>query len=230
MNIREMHELFRLLGQQMGMERIRVILPQSIDGYIDNAIDDTISLILKDNLQYVSRRQIVLTNFTSPINALSTLYKEQVINVNTNEKKGDITVSAEINDVLYLYAFSLKYKDDERFFNCRIIEPDRLELTFNDFCNRASYRYPIINIPFTGKVEKDYTFELYTDRNAIINSLKVKYLKVPNKVHFDEDNFGKENDTSVDCDLPVHLHHRIVELAVQKYFESVGSTTHSNKQ
>ena len=32
---------------------------------------------------------------------------------------------------------------------------------------------------------------------------------------------------SVNCDLPVHLHKDVVELAVQKFFNSVGSTSHN---
>ena len=34
----------------------------------------------------------------------------------------------------------------------------------------------------------------------------------------------------VDCDLPAYVHQEIVERAVQKFFTSVGATTHQVKQ
>ena len=38
MNIAEMHNVFRTLGQQMGMQLNRGILPESIDIYLNEAI------------------------------------------------------------------------------------------------------------------------------------------------------------------------------------------------
>ena len=77
MTIREMHELFRLLGQQMGMERIRVILPASIDGYLNDAIIEITNNIIKSNVQGQYREKYIISdNFVSPVNGISTLYSE----------------------------------------------------------------------------------------------------------------------------------------------------------
>ena len=40
MTIQEMHQLFRVVGQQMGMQTIRAILPEEIDVFLNMAIND----------------------------------------------------------------------------------------------------------------------------------------------------------------------------------------------
>ena len=45
MDILAMHEMFRVLGQQMGLERVRGILEESIDVYLNAAIKETVAKI-----------------------------------------------------------------------------------------------------------------------------------------------------------------------------------------
>ena len=46
MNIAEMHNVFRTLGQQMGMQLNRGILPESIDIYLNEAIIEKVQVDL----------------------------------------------------------------------------------------------------------------------------------------------------------------------------------------
>lgn len=222
MTIREMHELFRLLGQQMGMERIRVILPTSIDGFLNDAILEITNNIIQSNVQVKSsERYIISDNFISPVNGISTLYSELLINSGIT-KTNDITnVTFNISDCLYFYAFSVKYNEDIKFRNCRIIEADKLERSCDDYLNRPTARYPIIHIvSFTGNV---CNIQLHCGKGNV-NSVKVKYIRKPTVVAFSESGNG------VSCDLPIHLHKDVVELAVSKFFNSVGSTNHNIRQ
>ena len=219
-----MHELFRLLGQQMGMERIRVILPDSIDGYLNDAIAEITNNIIRSNVQGQYREKYIISdNFVSPVNGISTLYSE-IVRESNYEKENDITsISIPIQNCLYLYAFSVKYSDN-RYRNCRIIEPDKLEQSLDDYLNRPTARYPIVHIvSFTG--EQTCRVEVYSGKGDI-KGIKVKYIRKPATVSFNE-----TTQNGIDCDLPAHLHKDIVELAVTKFFNSVGSTSHNvNKQ
>ena len=88
--------------------------------------------------------------------------------------------------------------------------------TLNDFCNKPSYDYPICVIKKDDSNTR-YLIDVYTD-TKVPNSIDVVYIKYPNKVSL-EDN--------IDCDLPEYSHNEIVQLAVQRYFNAVGSTTHN---
>lgn len=222
MNIAEMHELFRVIGQQMGMERIRVILPSSIDEYINDSIIEIASTIIKSNTQTAFRDKVTIQdNAISPTNGLSTLYeeREELLEDGIEEP---LQVTINVTDVMYLIGFSVKAENDHRWRNCRIIEPTKIESSLDDFCNRASARYPIINVISTGSADEDTLVEIYHGKSNI-DSVKMKYIRMPIKVHYDEN----DSENNVDCDLPIHLHKDVVELAVQKFFNSVGSTSHN---
>ena len=60
MDIVAMHKLFRLLGQQMGMERIRGILPESIDGYLQDAIQEQATAIIRENVTTVYNDKLII--------------------------------------------------------------------------------------------------------------------------------------------------------------------------
>lgn len=231
MDIKEMHELFRLLGQQMGIERVRGILPHSIDGYLNAAIIEIINSLLRVNTQETlvrANRYKILPQeaMLTPVNSLSTLYKEEKIIVKQISDSKDELIGFKSKDkILYLYDFVINYEGDGRFRHCRFIEPNKVEETLDDYLNRASRRYPIITVVSVDEQEDEYKFEVYCGQGLYIETLKLRYIKVPNTVKFDVDENNNLTENAVNCDLPVHLHKDIVELAVQKYFNSVGSTT-----
>lgn len=208
-----MHEMFRVLGQQMGLERVRGILEESIDIYLNAAIKETVANVVKSNVQTIYKDKItVQDNPISPINGVSTLYKENTFNVNaTSGSLVDIT----LKDVQYIFGFSISYPGEATYKQCRFIEPDRVDITLDDYCSRASKRYPIITIVSADENNNSYKFRIYTGKTNV-DTLRVKYIKLPNEVSLEQ---------NISCDLPEHLHKDVVELAVQKYFNSVGSTS-----
>lgn len=213
MDILAMHEMFRVLGQQMGLERVRGILEESIDIYLNAAIKETVANVVKSNVQTIYKDKItVQDNPISPINGVSTLYKENTFNVNaTSGSLVDIT----LKDVQYIFGFSISYPGEATYKQCRFIEPDRVDITLDDYCSRASKRYPIITIVSADENNNSYKFRIYTGKTNV-DTLRVKYIKLPNEVSLEQ---------NISCDLPEHLHKDVVELAVQKYFQSVGSTS-----
>lgn len=218
MTIVEMHETFRVLGQQMGLERVRGILEESIDTYLNIAIKETVASVVKSNVQTVYKDKITIQdNPISPVNGVSTLYKESDFNANI-PSGSDVEIS--LGNVQYICGFSVSYPGKEFYNKCRFIEPDRVEDTLTDYCSRASKQYPIITVVNVNEVTNKYKFRIYCGSGEI-NKLKVKYIKLPATVSL---------QNSINCDLPEHLHKDIVELAVNKYFNSVGSTSQSVKQ
>lgn len=75
MNISEMHVVFRQFAQQMGMQRVRAILPEQIDIVLNTSIVDTANQIVRDNVGISNDRVVTDNSKISQINALRTLYK-----------------------------------------------------------------------------------------------------------------------------------------------------------
>ena len=217
MTILEMHEMFRVLGQRMGLERVRGILEESIDVCLNNAINEITDNVIRSNVQTIYKDKITIQdNPISPVNGVSTLYKESDFAVNA-ASGSDLEVT--LGDVQYIYGFSISYPGKETYRQCRFIEPDRVDITLDDYCSRASAKYPVITVVNVDEVTNKYKFRIYCGKENI-NNFKVKYIKFPATVSL---------QGTVNCDLPKHLHKDVVELAVNKYFQSVGSTSQSVK-
>ena len=76
MNIVEMHNVFRTLGQQMGMQLNRGILPESIDIYLNEAIIEKVQIDLLRGVHTALQEQVDLQPTTmGTINTFRTLYK-----------------------------------------------------------------------------------------------------------------------------------------------------------
>lgn len=195
MDIQEMHVLFRLLGQQMGLQTVRGILPEEIDSVLNDAIVEKVrSICIQYSVVDFKNKIAIDRNAISNLNALRTLYKE--------------TTDEPIDVMLYL-GISVKASATSKEYGCRLIDPVELENTLNDYCNRASKDYPIATI-INEKVN------IYPKTDYSNPTIKYKYLKNPNVVSF---------TYKVDCDLPEYLHQEIVELAVSKFYKAVGYTT-----
>lgn len=211
MNIQEMHQSFRVFGQQMGMQLIRAILPEEIDEFLNASIIDKVRELILSNVNTIHNDRIsTQNNPISPINYLRTLYRSDRFAL-----RGNVINIPE--NVMHITGFAVQYRDSENLYNCRLIEPDKLENTLNDFCNGASKEYPICSIYSNGN---DELVRVYSG-NIIPDLIVIKYIKTPKRVSlFDE----------IDCDLPEYTHNEIVQLAVNKYFVSLGSTSHSVNQ
>ncbi len=76
MNIQEMHNTFRTIGQQMGMQLIRGILPESIDVFINNVIIEKTQSELLGGVRTVLQDSVNTQGSTmSPINTFRNLYR-----------------------------------------------------------------------------------------------------------------------------------------------------------
>lgn len=207
MNIEKMHEVFRTLGQQKGMQLVRAILPEEIDVYINDAITEkTRAEILKSINYSVQFAGNVNVSKMTNINLFKSLYRNARFKLSEESNDGlvtyynsdngyyEITVptidaadivknslqSEEycINPMLYL-SFALEYDDKSRgnSTNCRIIPDDEIENTMNDYCNRASKDYPIVTLLGIPNVEN----VLETNQNVYNEQLRV-YTNKPNCV------------------------------------------------
>lgn len=173
MNIQEMHNMFRTLGQQMGMQLIRGILPESIDIYINDVIIEKTQLELLNGVRTALQDSVNTQASTmSPINTFRTLYRSARYNINTDDVNPDtkkvsyyntdngfhiiniptvdsaITVDDQeykINPMMFL-GFSVEYDNTLRgnAVACRLIGSDVLETTLRDYCNGASKNSPIV--------------------------------------------------------------------------------------
>lgn len=227
MTINEMHILFRTIGQAMGLQLVRGILPESIDIYLNAAINEKCRSILLQNASTAFQDKItVRDNPVSPINALRTLYRTVDISITSSDfvpvnvlKQHIEKDLSTITNVFQFVSFYVGYNDGT-VKNCRLIEHDKLQLVLNDYCNKADDEYPVVSL--ISDTNKDIIAKLYVENNSNVNLLTCNYICNPAKV--------QNNSNPIDCDLPEYLHNEIVELAVNKYFQSVGSTTQSVKQ
>lgn len=242
MTIREMHKRFRTIGQAKGLQLVRAVLPESIDEYLNAAmIEKCRSVILNNTSTQIQGKLTNSDNPMSPYNALRTLFREErftpsknptgeyyVVNRNHHKKevlhylavaieyggrKNIVTDKHEVkNDVLF--------SESPRRYPCRIIEPDKIYYILNDFCSAPSKEYPCCVIDSTNNPNRPIEFQLYTALNPIYQ-VYISWIDMPIMMFYDTSNSGND----VDCELPDYLHDEIVEMAVNKYFTSVGSTS-----
>lgn len=245
MNIQEMHNTFRVFGQQMGLQLNRGILPESIDAYINNAITERVRAELFSGVHTVLQENAgVQASTMSTVNSLRTLYKTyrirndftledrhvgtqylmylysgvngyHILNIPTYPIKESL--NNIISPMMYL-GFSVEY-DDNSLGNptsCRLIGADVLETTLRDYCNGASKDSPIA-VLLNGDEGHDQLHLYINSKNTIVKYLNIKYIKTPNVVKYDVD-----IDNCVNCDLPEYLHFDIVENAVMKFYKSLG--------
>lgn len=219
MTIEEMHIMFRELAQQMGQHTVRAIFPEDIDNCINNAIIKKVKDILISNvgIEFADKNAKQNTNI-SPINSLRNLIRDITI---SNKITGEGTelnpfkVSIKNNEVMIYTQFCVSY-DNEKLYDCRLIDNDRLVQTLHDYINRATKTSPIVAI-FDNST--DTILQVYTGKNKTKpTTVRYYYIKLPNKVYYDES--SKEN--WINCDLPEYLHSEIVQDAINYYLASMG--------
>lgn len=214
MDVLEMHQLFRTLGQQMGLQLIRGILPESIDAYLNDATMEVTRNIISSNVSTIFEDKVTLQkNPISQINSVKTLYSRLIINVADN--KFSVPIS---NRVMFYTSFDFAFGD--KTYKARFIEIDKLFEVLNDYCNGASLEYPVVT--YNGEEDGNDIFEVFVGNDKSPDTVNVNIIKLPKKIKYSD-----TKEERVDCDLPEHLHSYIVEVAVNKYFQSVGSTSHN---
>ena len=215
-----MHNVFRTLGQQMGLQRIRAILPESIDVYINDAITEKVrSVVIANTATTFQDKVSVQKNPITPQNALRTIFKSADIIISDDQKVDDCyVIMLNVNDVMLFTSFGVRYDGITKTFKCRLIEPDKLEDVLSDYCNGASYDFPIVSL-FANEDNAEYVKLFVNSKSKVPVSLQIRYIETPAVVKWDAN-----MDNCVNCNLPDYIHMEIVELAVNKFFQSVGST------
>lgn len=204
----------------MGLQQVRGILPESIDTFLNVAINEKCRSVLQQNASTQFKDKLtVQNNYVTPINALSTLY--------CSDKKTSFTFANDCrevqldslnnNNVFQFLSFFVAFNAGGSIFHrpCRLIEFDKLHMILSDYCSKADNEYPILSL-YTHPVNGNFIGKLYLSDYTNLDSLVFNYIRQPKKVSL---------SSNIDCDLPDYLHIEIVELAVQKFFQSVGSTT-----
>ena len=208
MVIAEMHQYFRVLCQKAGMQLVNVILPEEIDAFINLTIVEKVRELVTTNATSVFQDKVSNRDGSvTPINSLRNLYFEKELDAYYGNRFDISTL-----DAMYYISFSVKYED--RKYKCRLIVPEKLEDTLNDYCNGASKDYPICSV-FNN--DEQIVCETYGLNDT--HKLIVKYIKKPNTVSY---------ENNVNCDLLEQYHGEIVQQAVNKYFVSNGLSNQVN--
>ena len=135
-----------------------------------------------------------------------------------------------IRHTVFLFTSSyIYYNDIFGGFSTRIVDNDYLYSTLHDFCNRATFDYPII--VFTDNSDSKTNtiiIDIYTEDNSKdINTHKkpskvvLNIIKKPNIITYINDT----SSSNINCDLPEYTHIDIVKAAAELYLRSVVSTS-----
>lgn len=215
MNITQMHIVFREYAQQMGMQTVRAILEEDIDICLNTSIINKTRSIIASNTATGVNDKVSLSNADiSSLNGLRTLFKREAINVPStgdNDELNPVSVVITNANVLLYTGFSLTYANNQKLYQCRIVEPDYLGKTLRDNLLRASKYEPIVTVIASSN---ELIANIYNGVNKFPkpNKLIYNYIHVPAKVSL---------SGNVNCDLPEYLHEEIVANAVNLWAASV---------
>lgn len=213
MTIKEMHDTFRVLAQQVGLQTVRAILPESIDVLINQSIIEYCLTIARSNSTQQYKEDISdKDNSITPLNSLRNLIYEALLDVildpNNNLR---VICPLNIKDPLLYTSVFVKYNINRNTIkDCRIIDNDKLQMSLKDYCNKADWENPICTFGNYNNINCAYIY--VGESNKLIDKIIVNYLKYPNKVKFNED-----VNLSVHCDLPSYTHFDIINIAVNKF-------------
>ena len=225
-----MHNVFRTLGQQMGMQLIRAILPESIDVFLNEVINEKVrSVVLANSVTAFQDRVSIQDNSVSPINYVRTLYRtapSSGADITVNDEFYKVAIDSDVQQKTMFYtSFVATYggnvssSTNPKRYGCRFIEGDKLYDTLRDYCNRASHDYPVVTMR-ADENNREFLEVYIGDSNKELVNLDIAFIERPAIVKW-----STVETEKVNCNLPVYTHNEIVELAVGKYFQSVGATT-----
>lgn len=249
MNIQEMHNTFRTLGQQMGMQLVRGILPESIDVYINDVIVEKTQQELLGGVRTALQDSINTQASTmSTINAFRSLYRTARYSIDVfdtedhkvhfyNDKNGfhiiniptinaDVVLNSDeykIDPMMYL-GFSVEYRNTIRgnAVACRLIGADVLETTLRDYCNGASKDSPIVVLNSATVTYLDPEDFEQLEIYTGTKDCNIEYLNIKYIKVPNVVKFDMDITKCVNCDLPAYTHFDIVERAVDKFRASIG--------
>lgn len=253
MTLSEMHAWFRQYAQQMGMQNVRAILPEQIDTLINTSTKDTIDEIINRNVGTTNDRVITDNAKLANINALRTLYKVKeyavpstpsVANYKTLPLALESSTVLGDSKALYFVDFSVRYDKGSkttRWFPIRIIDDAYLADVLNDWVLAPRLRTPVMviysNPTGTPTILDNSRLEIYFGENdtegidtltnsLTISTIRMSYIKQPNKVTYVSDIGG----SNVESDLPDQLQIPMLKHAVDLYRASIQGSLFASQQ
>ena len=210
MDIVKMHETFRTLGQQKGMQQVRGILPEEIDVYINDVIAEKTRVEILNGINYSTQANgSTFVGTMTNINLFRNLYRNARFKINAASSNGLVkykdtsigyyeiaipTINSEVSDevtlnegeyfidpMMYL-GISVEYDGASRgnAKSCRLISLDEIEKTLNDYCSRPDPNYPIATLLGIPKI--DDLFEI--EENEYDNKLNIYTGRSENAVQY----------------------------------------------
>lgn len=228
MKLATIYKDFRVFAQQMGMQAVRGVLNESIDVYLNAAINDVVRQSLISGVQNNIRESGTMNVSTmSNVNEFKNLYHREKLELLINDvgylnfetledEDGNIHYEIDLSkhqNLMMLLGASIQYGDSDgnRKVSCRLVSVDDLENTLADYCNTASKYYPIACL-------RGNILEIYTNSKTTVGNFYIEYISKPSEI----DNHNYENNH--DCeytDLPDYMMHEVIELAVRKWYISI---------
>lgn len=197
MTISDMHVAFRLRADKLGSQLTRTILPYHIDMLINKAInqfvDNSIVRYMSDdnvdntNKQLDDISTLIMMVNVTPTNDSSYGLPSKVVSLSAQKPKQILTAYCSVN---------------QKMGEVRFTNPNKLVLVLNDYLSKTDPESVIA-------VLQGDKINLFED-NFSIGTVTVRYLKYPSVVKL-------ATSGSIDCDLPLTVHDKIVDIAVDMF-------------
>lgn len=220
-----MHVAFRVLGQQMGLQAMRGILPESINVFLNLSQIEVIKSIIQKYTTFITKGNLSEKDDEEMlINSLNALLTEQEFIIDEGTIKRKFVNNKMIKylqpftdaDIFVVVSGSITYKDDlwGEQVRCRVVNPTMIEDMNNDYLSCASHKEPLMTVTYDNyKTNKGRYIIVYAGKDVI--NMTLQYIKEPPKIA----------DNETESVLPEYLNTEIVELAVSKFMQSVKSTS-----
>lgn len=186
MKVKEIHNEFMLLAQQMGMKSVRAILPEELDRLINLEVIEYI----KDVFSRKGNRELDgISDNVIRLSELSSLHTS----IKLEAEQGDIMFGTGYKIELNNYATPMFYTSvysfkGDKFYRCRLIDLDLVSETMNDYHSKSIVISPIC-YKIESNIEVIATFE--------IDKFLVNYIKYPTSISSVTDTTNELSDVAM---------------------------------
>lgn len=186
MKVKEIHNEFMLLAQQMGMKSVRAILPEELDRLINleviEYVKDVFSRKGNRELDGISDNVIRLTELSSLHTSIKLEAEQGDIMFGTGYK---IELNNYTTPMFYTSVYSFK---GDKSYRCRLIDLDLVSETMNDYHSKSIVISPIC-YKTESNIEVIATFE--------IDKFLVNYIKYPSPISSVTDTTNELSDVAM---------------------------------
>ena len=184
MKVKEIHNEFMLLAQQMGMKSVRAILPEELDRLINLEAIEYVKDVFSRNreLDGISDNVIRLTELSSLHTSIKLEAEQGDIMFGTGYK---IELNNYTTPMFYTSVYSFK---GDKSYRCRLIDLDLVSETMNDYHSKSIVISPIC-YKTESNIEVIATFE--------IDKFLVNYIKYPTPISSVTDTTNELSDVAM---------------------------------